>query len=63
MGNVKLFLHYNTNKVLRNLGLLPLFNSVEENVNLTVINGLIIGTINHDFFTVVEQMSDEDYDY
>ncbi|PLR75406.1 ribonucleotide-diphosphate reductase subunit beta [Bacillus sp. V3-13] len=70
--DVKVFLRYNANKALMNLGLSPLFNDTADDVNPIVINGLSTGTTNHDFFSavgngylmsVVEQMNDEDYDY
>ncbi|WP_409304861.1 class 1b ribonucleoside-diphosphate reductase subunit beta [Peribacillus sp. SCS-155] len=70
--DVKVFLRYNANKALMNLGLSPLFNDTADDVNPIVINGLSTGTTNHDFFSavgngylmsVVEQMNDDDYDY
>lgn len=70
--DVKVFLRYNANKALMNLGLSPLFNETADDVNPIVINGLSTGTTNHDFFSAVgngylmsavEQMNDEDYDY
>jgi ribonucleoside-diphosphate reductase beta chain len=69
---VKVFLRYNANKALMNLGLSPLFSDTVDDVNPIVINGLSTGTTNHDFFStvgngylmsVVEEMNDEDYDY
>lgn len=69
---VKVFLRYNANKALMNLGLSPLFNDTAEDVNPIVLNGLSTGTTNHDFFSavgngylmsVVEPMKDSDYDY
>jgi ribonucleoside-diphosphate reductase beta chain len=69
---VKVFLRYNANKSLMNLGLSPLFSDTVDDVNPIVINGLSTGTTNHDFFStvgngylmsVVEEMNDEDYDY
>lgn len=70
--DVKVFLRYNANKALMNLGLSPLFSDSADDVNPIVINGLSTGTTNHDFFStvgngyllsVVETMNDEDYDY
>ncbi|KMK75392.1 class 1b ribonucleoside-diphosphate reductase subunit beta [Alkalihalobacillus pseudalcaliphilus] len=69
---VKVFLRYNANKALMNLGLSPLFPDSADDVNPIVINGLSTGTTNHDFFStvgngyllsVVEDMEDSDYDY
>lgn len=71
-ADVKLFLRYNANKALMNLGLSPLFPDSVEDVNPIVINGLSTKTTNHDFFStvgngylmsVVETMKDSDYDY
>lgn len=70
--DVKVFLRYNANKALMNLGLSPLFTESSEDVNPLVINGLSTGTTNHDFFstvgngylmTPVEDMKNSDYDY
>lgn len=70
--DVKVFLRYNANKALMNLGLSPLFTDKADDVNPIVINGLSTGTTNHDFFSavgngylmsVVEDMKDSDYDY
>lgn len=70
--DVKVFLRYNANKALMNLGLSPLFPYTADDVNPIVINGLSTGTTNHDFFStvgngyllsVVEDMKDSDYDY
>lgn len=70
--DVKVFLRYNANKALMNLGLSPLFPDTADDVNPIVINGLSTGTTNHDFFStvgngyllsVVEDMKDSDYDY
>jgi len=71
-NDVKVFLRYNANKALMNLGLSPLFPDTADDVNPIVINGLSTGTTNHDFFSsvgngylmsVVEVMKDSDYDY
>lgn len=70
--DVKVFLRYNANKALMNLGLSPLFEDKAEDVNPIVMNGLSTGTANHDFFSSVgngylmspvEVMKDSDYDY
>ncbi|KGA96929.1 ribonucleoside-diphosphate reductase [Alkalihalobacillus alcalophilus ATCC 27647 = CGMCC 1.3604] len=70
--DVKVFLRYNANKALMNLGLAPLFPDTADDVNPIVINGLSTGTTNHDFFStvgngyllsVVEDMDESDYDY
>jgi ribonucleoside-diphosphate reductase beta chain len=70
--DVKVFLRYNANKALMNLGLDPLFPETADDVNPIVINGLSTGTTNNDFFSTVgngyllstvEAMKDEDYDY
>lgn len=70
--DVKVFLRYNANKALMNLGQSPLFSDTSDDVNPIVLNGLSTGTNNHDFFSavgngylmsVVEEMNDEDYDY
>lgn len=69
---VKTFLRYNANKSLMNLGLATLFPDTADDVNPIVLNGLSVGTTNHDFFSavgngylmsVVEDMKDSDYDY
>lgn len=70
--DVKIFIRYNANKALMNLGLSPLFTETADDVNPIVINGLSTGTTNHDFFStvgngyllsVVEDMKNTDYDY
>lgn len=70
--DVKIFLRYNANKALMNLGLSPLFVETAEDINPIVLNGLSTGTNNHDFFSmvgngylmsVVEDMKDSDYDF
>ncbi len=70
--DVKVFVRYNANKALMNLGFSPLFPDTAEDVNPIVINGLSTGTTNHDFFStvgngyllsVVENMKDSDYNY
>lgn len=68
--DVAVFLRYNANKALMNLGLDPLFPDKAEDVNPIVMNGISTGTSNHDFFSQVgngylvgdvEPMSNEDY--
>lgn len=70
--DVKVFLRYNANKALQNLGFDPLFPDTAEDVNPVVMNGISTGTSNHDFFSQVgnsyligetETMSEDDYDY
>lgn len=70
--DVKVFLRYNANKALMNLGQSPLFPDTSDDVNPIVLNGLSTGTNNHDFFSavgngylmsVVEEMNDEDYNF
>ncbi|WP_125772468.1 class 1b ribonucleoside-diphosphate reductase subunit beta [Companilactobacillus furfuricola] len=69
---VMVFLRYNANKALMNLGQSPLFpDGNAEDVNPIVMNGISTGTSNHDFFSQVgngylmgkvEAMKDDDYD-
>ena len=68
--DVLVFLRYNANKALMNLGLDPLFPDTAEDVNPVVMNGISTSTSNHDFFSQVgngyllgnvEAMEDEDY--
>jgi len=70
--DVKVFLRYNANKALMNLGLSPLFPEGANDINPIVLNGLSTSTSNHDFFSSVgngylmspaESMRDSDYDY
>ena len=67
---VKVFIRYNANKALQNLGFDPLFPDTAEDVDPIVMNGISTGTSNHDFFSQVgngyllgsvEAMDDEDY--
>jgi ribonucleoside-diphosphate reductase beta chain len=68
---VKLFVRYNANKALMNLGLEPVFP--EEDVNPIVFNGISTRTKQHDFFSKkgngyirtvhVEQLRDEDFQF
>lgn len=68
---VLVFLRYNANKALMNLGMNPLFPDTAKDVNPIVMNGLSTGTSNHDFFSQVgngyllgevEAMQDSDYE-
>lgn len=70
--DVKVFIRYNANKALQNLGLSSLFTETADDVNAIVLNGLSTGTSNHDFFSTVgngylmsavEDMRDSDYNY
>jgi ribonucleoside-diphosphate reductase beta chain len=70
--DVKVFLRYNANKALMNMGISPLFPDTADDVNPIVLNGLSTGTTNHDFFSavgngylmsVVEDTKDSDYDF
>ncbi len=67
---VKVFLRYNANKALMNLGMDPLFPDTANDVNPIIMNGISTGTSNHDFFSQVgngyllgkvEAMTDDDY--
>lgn len=67
---VKVFIRYNANKALQNLGFDPLFPDTAEDVDPIVMNGISTGTSNHDFFSqvgngyllgVVEAMENDDY--
>lgn len=69
---VLVFLRYNANKALMNLGLDPLFPDTADDVDPVVMNGISTSTSNHDFFSQVgngyllgnvEAMSDDDYDF
>lgn len=67
--DVKVFLRYNANKALMNLGLEPLFP--REQVNPIVLNGLSLGAETHDFFSTTgsyvvgrsEPTTDEDWNF
>lgn len=68
--DVKKFLRYNANKSLNNLGLPSLFDDEADDINPIVMNGLSVGTNNHDFFSsvgngylmsTVESTKDSDY--
>lgn len=71
VDEVKLFIRYNANKALMNLGLDPIYGKVE--INPIVQNGLNTSTKQHDFFSKkgngyvramkVERMTDEDFDF
>jgi ribonucleoside-diphosphate reductase beta chain len=67
---VKVFIRYNANKALQNLGFDPLFPDTADDVDPIVMNGISTGTSNHDFFSqvgngyllgAVEAMEDQDY--
>lgn len=67
---VKVFLRYNANKALQNLGFDPLFPDSADDVDPVIMNGISTGTSNHDFFSqvgngylvgMVESMEDDDY--
>lgn len=67
---VKVFLRYNANKALQNLGFDPLFPDTADDVDPVVMNGISTGTSNHDFFSqvgngylvgMVESMETDDY--
>lgn len=68
--DVGIFLRYNANKALMNLGFEPLFEETSTDVNPVVMNGISTSTSNHDFFSQVgngyllgsvEAMGDDDY--
>ncbi|ALV21288.1 Ribonucleotide reductase of class Ib, beta subunit [Carnobacterium antarcticum] len=68
---VKVFLRYNANKALQNLGFDPLFPDTANDVDPVIMNGISTGTSNHDFFSqvgngylvgMVESMEAEDYE-
>lgn len=51
--DVNIFLEYNLNKALSNLGLSQLFPTTADDVDPIVMNGLSTTTSNHDFFSQV----------
>ena len=68
---VKVFLRYNANKALQNLGFDPLFPDTANDVDPVIMNGISTGTSNHDFFSqvgngylvgMVESMEIDDYE-
>lgn len=71
--DVNIFVKYNANKALQNLGFDPLYEEgMAENVNPIVMNGISTESTNHDFFSQVgnsylmgesEAMDDDDYDF
>ncbi len=70
--DVKVFVKYNANKALMNLGLDTFFNETMDDVNPIVMNGISTSTSNMDFFSAVgngyllsdvEAMKDSDYNY
>lgn len=71
VAEVNLFLEYNLNKALSNLGFDPMFATTAKDIDPIVLNGLSTASSNHDFFSVVgdsylmgevEVVSDSDYD-
>lgn len=69
--DVAVFLRYNANKALQNLGFDPLFPDTAQDVDPIIMNGISTGTSNHDFFSqvgngylvgMVESMEDSDYE-
>ena len=70
---VKVFIRYNANKALQNLGFPPFYeDGTAEFVNPIVMNGLSTDTSNHDFFSQVgsgylmgqvEAMDEDDYSF
>lgn len=69
-NDVKIYLRYNANKALMNLGFDALFSETADDVNPIIMNGISTGTSNHDFFSQVgngyllgqvEAMNDTDY--
>ncbi|WP_368645897.1 class 1b ribonucleoside-diphosphate reductase subunit beta [Alkalibacterium putridalgicola] len=69
--SVGIFLRYNANKALQNLGFDPLFPDTAQDVDPIIMNGISTGTSNHDFFSqvgngylvgMVESMEDSDYE-
>lgn len=70
--DVMVYLRYNANKALMNLGQEPMFPDGAQDVNPIVMNGISTSTANHDFFSQVgngyrlgqvENMQDDDYLY
>lgn len=48
---VMIYVKYNADKALMNIGLEPYFNIPEDQVNVLVLNGINTETKNHDFFS------------
>ena len=71
--DVKVFIQYNANKALQNLGFEGIYEKgTPEKVNPIVMNGISIESSNHDFFSQVgnsylmgesEAMEEDDYDF
>lgn len=70
--DVKVFLRYNANKALQNLGFEPIFPDTSEDVNPIIMNGISTSSSTMDFFSAVgnsyllgdaEAMEDDDYDF
>ena len=68
--DVKMFLRYNANKALQNLGYDALFTSEDTAASPAILSSLSLGSATHDFFSgtgmysigAVEATSDEDWD-
>lgn len=50
-NDVMKYVEYNADKALMNLGLEPLFNVGEDDINPIILNGISTETKNHDFFS------------
>lgn len=71
VDDVKVFIQYNANKALLNLGREEVYAVSQDDVNPIVLNGLSTETKNHDFFSTkgngyirtlnVEELTDEDF--
>ncbi len=71
--DIKIFVKYNANKSLQNMGFGIYFeDALVNDVNPIVMNGISIETANHDFFSQVgagylmgeaEEMSEDDYEF
>lgn len=68
--DVNVFLEYNMNKSLANMGLPPMFPTTAKDVNPVIMNGLSTTSSNHDFFSqvgngyllgAVEAVTNEDF--
>ncbi|WP_391591927.1 Ribonucleoside-diphosphate reductase class Ib, beta subunit [[Mycoplasma] cavipharyngis] len=73
VDQVLIFVEYNANKAMQNLGYDPQYKSIAEDVNPIVLNGINTQTKNHDFFstkgngyiksTKIEELQDEDFEF
>lgn len=69
--DVKIFLRYNANKALQNLGFDPIFPADSTKVNAAILSSLSLSSENHDFFSGVgtyriggnQATTDEDWDF